>query len=74
VRRAALKEIGGFPQMSLAEDTLCSLMLNRHGWCIAYVHEELQWGIMPDTVGGHIKQRTKWVSKIVEFQPVNHRH
>jgi len=60
VRREAILEIGGFPTYSISEDTGCSSMLVGHGWGVAYIDEPLQCGEMPDTLHGHIKQRTRW--------------
>jgi cellulose synthase/poly-beta-1,6-N-acetylglucosamine synthase-like glycosyltransferase len=62
IRRDALVEIGGFPQNSLAEDVATSTLMLGRGWKTAYVHEPLQFGTVPDSFGGHIKQRTRWVS------------
>lgn len=62
VRREALDEIRGFPTFSISEDTACSSLLLGKGWSVAYVDEDLQCGEMPETLGGHIKQRTRWVS------------
>ncbi|KAK8220206.1 nucleotide-diphospho-sugar transferase [Phyllosticta capitalensis] len=60
VRRAALESIGGWPTGSLAEDVCTSSMLLGAGWKTAYVHEPLQFGTVPDTIIGHLKQRTRW--------------
>lgn len=62
IRRAAMDAIGGFPTGSLAEDVCCSSVLLGAGWKTAYVHEPLQYGTVPESFGGHIKQRTRWVS------------
>ena len=61
VRRAALQQIGGFPTGSLAEDVCCSSMLLGAGWSTAFVHEPLQFGTVPESLVGHLKQRTRWV-------------
>ncbi|KAL9126813.1 MAG: hypothetical protein Q9217_004187 [Psora testacea] len=63
VRRSALDEIGQIPVGSVAEDVLCSTLLLAEGWRTAYIHEPLQYGTVPEDYGGHIKQRTRWVSK-----------
>ncbi|ETI20843.1 hypothetical protein G647_07186 [Cladophialophora carrionii CBS 160.54] len=60
VRRVAIESIGGWPTGSLAEDVFTSSMLLGHGWKTAFVHEPLQWGLVPDTFTGHLKQRTRW--------------
>ncbi|KAJ6192131.1 nucleotide-diphospho-sugar transferase [Bipolaris maydis] len=59
-RREALEKICGFPIFSISEDTACSSLLLGKGWSVAYVDEVLQCGEMPETLGGHIKQRTRW--------------
>lgn len=60
IRRAALMDIGGWPIGSLAEDVCTSSMLLGRGWKTAYVHEPLQFGAVPDSFTGHLKQRTRW--------------
>jgi cellulose synthase/poly-beta-1,6-N-acetylglucosamine synthase-like glycosyltransferase len=61
MRRSALDQIGGFPIGSLAEDVCTSSILLGAGWKTAYIHEPLQFGTVPDSFAGHIKQRTRWV-------------
>lgn len=41
---------------------MCSFMLHGRGWETVFVHEELQWGLVPDSFAVHVMQRTKWVS------------
>ncbi|KAH6633771.1 glycosyltransferase like family 2-domain-containing protein [Boeremia exigua] len=60
MRLTAIAEIGGFPSQSLTEDLLCSHLLLGKGWRSAYVQEELQWGLVPETYHAHIRQRTRW--------------
>ncbi|KAF1348178.1 nucleotide-diphospho-sugar transferase [Delphinella strobiligena] len=60
IRRSALDDIGGWPTGTLAEDTFTSSKLLGRGWKTAYVHEGLQFGTVPDTYTGHLKQRTRW--------------
>jgi hypothetical protein len=60
IRRSALESIGGWPLGSLAEDVCTSSMLLGAGWKTAYCHEPLQYGLVPDTFTGHLKQRTRW--------------
>ena len=62
IRRTAIDELGGFPIGSLAEDVCTSSMLLGAGWKTAYVHEPLQYGTVPESFVGHLKQRTRWVS------------
>jgi len=60
VRRSALEAIGGWPTGSLAEDVCTSSLLLGAGWKTVYCHEPLQYGLVPDTYTGHLKQRTRW--------------
>ncbi|KAF4625484.1 hypothetical protein G7Y89_g12682 [Cudoniella acicularis] len=60
IRRSALESIGGWPVGSLAEDTFTSSLLLGSGWRTAFCHEGLQYGTVPDTFTGHLKQRTRW--------------
>jgi glycosyltransferase involved in cell wall biosynthesis len=60
IRRTALESIGGWPTGSLAEDVYTSSKLLGAGWSTAFVHEALQFGTVPDTFTGHLKQRTRW--------------
>lgn len=60
IRRAALEDIGGWPVGSLAEDTYTSSLLLGSGWKTAFCHEALQFGTVPETLTGHLKQRTRW--------------
>ncbi|KDQ13662.1 glycosyltransferase family 2 protein [Botryobasidium botryosum FD-172 SS1] len=60
MRRSVLDEIGGVPTASIAEDVFCSSLILGAGYRCAYVHERLQWGLVPDSFLGHIKQRTRW--------------
>lgn len=62
MRRTALTSIGGFPIESLSEDMCCSATLLGAGWKTAFVPEVVQYGLVPESYLGHIKQRTRWVS------------
>lgn len=61
-RRKALVDIGGFNTRAMIEDVLCGMLLNGRGWNTILCHEQLQWGLVPDTLAGHVAQRLKWVS------------
>lgn len=62
VRRDALAEIGGFPVWTLSEDICCSTLLWGAGYKTLFVHEDLQFGVVPDSYFSHVKQQTRWVS------------
>ncbi|KKY21460.1 putative glycosyl [Phaeomoniella chlamydospora] len=66
VKRHALEEINGFPLGSLAEDVATSTLLLGRGYKTAYVHEALQYGTVPETFSGHLKQRTRWAIGTVD--------
>lgn len=61
VRRKALEEIGGWPQVESGEDYMCSTKLSDHGWKIAFIAEKLQVGLAPESLRAHVKQRMRWV-------------
>lgn len=65
-RPEALASIGGFAQDSICEDILSGYLLVGQGWRLIHVSEGLQTGLMPDSLGLHLKQRTKWVSRDAE--------
>ncbi|KAI1623474.1 glycosyl transferase [Exophiala viscosa] len=60
IRKTAWKEIGEFPTFSITEDLITSWMLHGKGWKIVLVHEYLQWGLQPDCLLSHLKQRRRW--------------
>jgi cellulose synthase/poly-beta-1,6-N-acetylglucosamine synthase-like glycosyltransferase len=62
VRPEAVEDIGGFPEYCLTEDVCSSMLMMAEGWKTAYIPEEVQWGLVPDTYGAHIKQVSRWVS------------
>lgn len=67
IRRAALEQIGGFPEGHLQEDILTSMLLSAAGWKSAYILETLQWGLAADTMASWIKQRQRWAAGIIEI-------
>ncbi|TIC84413.1 glycosyltransferase [Nocardioides sp. GY 10127] len=59
-RRAALDDVGGFPQHSVTEDFELSLMLTQRGWRTAYVPEVLVQGLGPDDMASYVGQQLRW--------------
>jgi hypothetical protein len=51
-----------FPTESLSEDVCCSATFLGAGWKTAFIPEAVQYGSVPDSYLGHVKQRTRWVS------------
>ncbi|KAL8809572.1 MAG: hypothetical protein Q9200_003292 [Gallowayella weberi] len=66
VRRSALKDIGGWPLAECGEDFMCSAVLGNAGWNIAFVREELQSGLAPDSLRAIVKQRMRWIDACME--------
>ncbi|KAL8790354.1 MAG: hypothetical protein Q9213_000707 [Squamulea squamosa] len=65
VRRDALDGISGVPEESINEDILTSFFLKAAGWDIVYVHEDVQWGLVPSTIITHLKQQKRTAAGIV---------
>ena len=61
VRRSALTAIGGWPLVDAGEDFMCSALLSNAGWKVAFIREDLQFGLCPETLRAHVKQRMRWV-------------
>lgn len=67
-RRSALDSIGGFPESSMQEDFLTSLHLAANGWeTVFLVKDHVQWGLMPDTFAGWVKQRQRWGAGVISI-------
>ncbi|OTB03797.1 glycosyltransferase family 2 protein [Hypoxylon sp. CI-4A] len=62
MRRTALEDIGGFALGSVTEDVFSSMLKLSKGWKSAYLAEALQFGLVPNSYLGHIKQQVRWVS------------
>ncbi|MCM0620131.1 glycosyltransferase family 2 protein [Nocardioides bruguierae] len=59
-RRAALDDVGGFPQHSVTEDFELSLGMVQRGWRTAYVPEVLVQGLGPDDMASYAGQQLRW--------------
>lgn len=62
MRRDAVNAIGGWPQVNIGEDILCSYQLNRAGWQTAFVADQVQFGLAPESFHAYVSQRVRWVS------------
>ncbi|OJJ43533.1 hypothetical protein ASPZODRAFT_102882 [Penicilliopsis zonata CBS 506.65] len=60
-RRQAILEAGGYPTFSFSEDWQLSLVLRGHDRRIVQVDEQLQHGLVPSSLRGHIAQRNRWM-------------
>jgi cellulose synthase/poly-beta-1,6-N-acetylglucosamine synthase-like glycosyltransferase len=59
-RRDAILEAGGYPTFSFSEDWQLSLILRGLGKRTMQVQEVLQFGLVPTSLAGHLKQRNRW--------------
>lgn len=59
-RRAALEQVGGFPEDSLTEDFALSVHLHERGWKSAYVPEVLVQGLGPQDTASYVSQQQRW--------------
>jgi len=59
-RRAALDEVGGYPENTLAEDQDLTIAIQRRGWRVTYDQEAAAWTEAPETFRALAKQRYRW--------------
>ncbi|RYP26932.1 hypothetical protein DL768_011493 [Monosporascus sp. mg162] len=64
VRRAALEDIGGYPQVNFGEDVFCSHVLYGHGWGVAFLRENLQTGLAAGNFQAVLKQHMRWLPSL----------
>lgn len=59
-RRAALEDVGGYPEDTLAEDQDLTIAIQRKGWKVAYDEDAVAWTEAPETLRALGKQRFRW--------------
>ena len=59
-RTAALRDVGGVSDDTLAEDTDLTIAVQRAGWRVAYQDAAVAWTEVPATVGDLWRQRYRW--------------
>jgi poly-beta-1,6 N-acetyl-D-glucosamine synthase len=59
-RKAAVQEVGGYTEVTLAEDCDLSLSLHRAGWRVTQDDEAVAFTEAPETVDALLDQRTRW--------------
>ncbi|MFM9827301.1 MAG: glycosyltransferase [Sphingomonas sp.] len=59
-RRAALDEVGGYPEDTLAEDQDLTIAIQRAGWRVDYDTDAVAWTEAPQTFRALAKQRYRW--------------
>ncbi len=72
VRRKAIDQIGGFPTTCLLEDMLTSMELVSEGWKSVLVGEPLQWGTVPASFAGNVKQMKRWTAGSLTLSKAMH--
>lgn len=60
IRRDVLQQLGGFPTISFSEDVLLSNMFLGTGFHVVSLREMLQLGRAPESLQGHVSQRSRW--------------
>ncbi|ONI83800.1 bi-functional transferase/deacetylase [Saccharothrix sp. ALI-22-I] len=59
-RLSALRQVGGVPEDTLAEDTDLTMALERAGWAVTYRESARAWTEAPSTLGQLWRQRYRW--------------
>ncbi|THD37776.1 MAG: glycosyltransferase [Sphingomonas sp.] len=59
-RLAAIREVGGYPHDTLAEDQDLTIAIQRAGWRVTYDQYAVAWTESPETFRGLAKQRFRW--------------
>jgi biofilm PGA synthesis N-glycosyltransferase PgaC len=65
-RKSALREVGYWSPDMVTEDIDISWKLQLAGWTIRFEPNALCWVLMPETLGGLWKQRSRWAQGGVE--------
>jgi hypothetical protein len=60
VRKAVLKEVGGWDEEALTEDSELSMRILAAGYRIKFVPYAVTWEQEPETLGTWFRQRTRW--------------
>lgn len=59
-RRAALDDVGGYPEDTLAEDQDLTIAIQRAGWRVDYDTDAVAWTEAPQTFRALARQRFRW--------------
>jgi cellulose synthase/poly-beta-1,6-N-acetylglucosamine synthase-like glycosyltransferase/spore germination protein YaaH/peptidoglycan/xylan/chitin deacetylase (PgdA/CDA1 family) len=59
-RRAALEQLGGYPNATLAEDQDMTMAVQAAGWRVEFDPDARAYTEAPETVEGLLKQRFRW--------------
>ena len=66
-RRKPLMEIGGFQTDTITEDIHTSMLVHAKGYESRYLNQVLAAGLMPETFGGYLKQRSRWAVGCIQM-------
>ena len=59
-RRNALLEVNGFDPLAITEDIDITWRLRRKQWLVHYTPHALVYILVPETLKGYLRQRTRW--------------
>ncbi len=59
-RLAAIQQVGGYPDDTLAEDQDLTIAIQRAGWAVTYDQYAVAWTESPESIKGLAKQRFRW--------------
>lgn len=59
-RRNALLEVNGFDPLAITEDIDITWRLRRKEWLVQYTPHALVYILVPETLKGYLRQRTRW--------------
>jgi cellulose synthase/poly-beta-1,6-N-acetylglucosamine synthase-like glycosyltransferase/spore germination protein YaaH/peptidoglycan/xylan/chitin deacetylase (PgdA/CDA1 family) len=59
-RKQAIREVGGYPPDTLAEDQDLTIAVQRAGWRVAYDQSAIAWTEAPQTLRQLARQRFRW--------------
>jgi cellulose synthase/poly-beta-1,6-N-acetylglucosamine synthase-like glycosyltransferase/peptidoglycan/xylan/chitin deacetylase (PgdA/CDA1 family) len=59
-RAETLRQVGGYPGDTLAEDQDLTIAIQRAGWQVRYDQSAIAWTEAPETIGALAKQRFRW--------------
>jgi cellulose synthase (UDP-forming) len=60
IRWQAIQDVGGFPEDSVTEDYMMTLVLRDAGWQTVYLDEPLTEGLAPEGLKEYVTQRARW--------------
>jgi cellulose synthase (UDP-forming) len=60
LRRAAIEDVGGFPEETITEDIHLSILIHAAGWKSVFQRKPLAFGLSPQTAVAFQTQRLRW--------------